>query len=526
MKKPIYFALAVIALSSSSCSKELVADQTLNESLESVSLKANTPSPSLDWSNLSSFNNGPNEIVPAPWAGGASRSFPNDYLSDYKPEDGWEMYFNTFNSTVKVDAPYFVLYNKYRGTMRIYYYFLPKSGVETTQVTFQLDLKGTENKSSILSFDNQEAIDFAENPLTISKVQQEKIYQSGSWYAEEFQLAYDPSLKNKDYTSNQLRWNMFSASVDQVNLDGVQKGEINGTVQTPKPTSSFFGQLVSGAINVGTGGLGLFATGSKVLGNFFSNSFGPIKLEKVKNGIDEAANKNLKTGGSSIFNALSSLVTGGSGGGYSEQKVNLIMDTKMQINGSINHDPNGLFSTTLFISGTQGLSGAPGNIPNYTGSLGIFNLSAKPKVVISNSAPVVPPNENVMMKYYLAEYSVDPQSFQLVTNPDVINNSITGATIQNYHQEVVTEDLRIAAPGLKPDEIVGELEYMGIDKKVITSSSSVYFGFTTRTHPPVIARYLNNDTYVRVSFDVVPNNGKPKTTIVKTFAADLINNFQ
>ncbi|MNT79803.1 hypothetical protein D3C72_2191820 [compost metagenome] len=88
--------------------------------------------------------------------------------------------------------------------MRIYYYFLPKSGVETTQVTFQLDLKGTENKSNILSFDNQEAIDLADLPTTVSKVQQEKIFQSGSWYSEEFQLAYDPSLINKSYTSNQL----------------------------------------------------------------------------------------------------------------------------------------------------------------------------------------------------------------------------------------------------------------------------------------------------------------------------------
>ena len=203
MKKTIYFALAIVALTSS-CNKELVNDQTLNGTLKNVSLKANTPSPALDWSNASFFYNGPNDVVPAPWAGGASRSFPTDYLNDYKPEDGWEMYFNTFNSSVKVDAPYFVLYNRYRGTMRIYYYFLPKSGVETTQVTFQLDLKGTENKSNILSFDNQEAIDLADLPTTVSKVQQEKIFQSGSWYSEEFQLAYDPSLINKSYTSNQL----------------------------------------------------------------------------------------------------------------------------------------------------------------------------------------------------------------------------------------------------------------------------------------------------------------------------------
>lgn len=432
------------------------------------------------------------------------------------------MYFNTFNSLTKVDAPYFVLYNRYRGTMRIYYYFVPKSGVETTQVTFQLDLKGTEGQSSILSFDNQEAIDLSSNPVTISKVQPEKIFQNGSWYAEEFQLAYDANLKNKNYASNQLRWNMYSASVDQINLDGTQKGEINGTVQTPKPTTSFMGQLVSGAINLGTGGVGLFATGSKVLGNFFSKNYGPIKLEKVKEGIDEASNKNLKTGGSSIFNALSSLVTGGNGGGFSEQKVNLIMDTKMQLNGSISHAPNGLFSTTLFISGMQGLSTAPGSIPNYTGNLGIFNLSAKPKVVVINNPPTQQPPENVMMKYYLADYYIDEQSFQFVTNPDIINNSATGATIQNYRQEIVTGDLSDVA-SYDFDYISGDIEYMGIDQKVLTGS--VGFGFWTRTNAPVIARKLDTDTYVRISFNVVPNNGKPKTTIVKTFVADLVNNF-
>ncbi|MFA4978757.1 MAG: hypothetical protein WC589_14675 [Sphingobacterium sp.] len=523
MKKSIYFALAIVALTSS-CNKELVNDQTLNGTLKNVSLKANTPSPALDWSNASFFNNGPNDVVPAPWAGGASRSFPTDYLNDYKLEDGWEMYFNTFNSSVKVDAPYFVLYNRYRGTMRIYYYFLPKSGVETTQVTFQLDLKGTENKSNILSFDNQEAIDLADLPTTVSKVQQEKIFQSGSWYSEEFQLAYDPSLINKSYTSNQLRWNMFSASVDQVNLDGIQKGEINGTVQTPKPTTSLFGQLVSGAINVGSGGLGLYATGAKVLGNFFSKSFGPVKLENVKKGIDEAANKNLKTGGSSIFNAVSSLVTGGSGGGFSEQKVNLIMDTKMQLNGSISHDPNGLFSTTLFISGTQGLSGAPGNIPNYNGRLGIFNLSAKPKVVLRDVTPVVLPPDDIRLKYYQAEYFIDKESFQMVINPDIINTSLNGASIQNYRQEVVTDDLRSRA-SYDFDEYPMFEEYMGIDRKVVTGVGSLSFGFWTRSNRPIVVNNLQLGTFVRISFDVVPNNGKPKTTIVKTFAADLVNNF-
>jgi hypothetical protein len=521
MKKIIYLAVSTLALSISSCNKEL--EQTLPK--EGISLKANTPSPSLDWSNLSSFNNGPNQVIPAPWSGGASRAFPTDYLSDYKPEDGWVMYFNTINKIKEVDAPYFVLYNRYRGTMRIYYYFMPKSGVETSQVTFQLDLKGTENNSNILSFDNQETIDFSSNPTTISKVQHEKIYQSGAWYAEEFQLAYDPSLQNKSYTSNQLRWNMFSTSIDQVNLDGIQKGEINGTVQTPKPTTSFLGQLVSGAINLGTGGIGTYATGAKILGNFFSKSFGPVKLENVKKGIEDAANKNLKTGGSSIFNAMSSLVSGSSGGGFSEQKVNLIMDTEMQLTGSIKHDPNGLFSTSLFISGTQGLSQAPGDIPNYSGKLGIFNISAKPKIIAEDFTPSLePPRDDVMQKKYAVSYSVDNESFQFITNPDIINNTPTGATIQNYKTEVVTDDLASTAP-YDFEEFPGTIEYIGTTKKVVTGGSIVY-AFWTRTNPgPVKSKIGYIDTYLRISFDVVPNNGKPKTTIVKTFKADLVNKF-
>ncbi|WON95238.1 MULTISPECIES: hypothetical protein [unclassified Sphingobacterium] len=521
MKKIIYFAVSTLTLSISSCSKNL--EQTLPT--DGIVVKANTPSPSLDWSNLSSFKNGPNQIIPAPWSGGASRAFPTDYLSDYKPEDGWVMYFNTINESKEVDAPYFVLYNRYRGIMRIYYYFMPKSGVETSQVTFQLDLKGTENNSNILSFDNQETIDFGTRPTTISKVQHEKIYQSGAWYAEEFQLAYDPSLENKSYTTNQLRWNMFSTSIDQVNLDGIQKGEINGTVQTPKPTTSFLGQLVSGAINLGTGGIGTYAAGAKILGNFFSKSFGPVKLENVKKGIEDAASKNLKTGGSSIFNAMTSLVTGGNGGGFSEQKVNLIMDTEMQLTGSIKHDPNGLFSTSLFISGTQGLSQAPGDIPNYSGKLGIFNISAKPKIIAKDFTPSLePPRDDVMQKKYAVSYTVDKESFQFITNPDIINNTLSGATIQNYQVEVVTDDLSDIAP-YDFEQSPSTIEYIGSTKKVVTGSSLI-FAFWTRTNPgPVKFQIGEINTYIRISFDVVPNNGKPKTTIVKTFEADLVNNF-
>lgn len=513
--------VAMLVVTAQSCSRKDAIEET-NPSLLSKGLQImGAPSPVLNWSTLSAFDFGPNETVPSPWAGGASRSFPTDYLNDYKPEDGWELYFNTFNKVTKPADPFFIIYNRYRGIMRIYYFFVPKSGTETDKVTFQLDLNGTVNNSKILNFEQGEVIDQDIVSKVTSKVQTELIIQNGAWYAEEFQLAYDPNLENLSYANNQLRWRMYATTVDLINLDGIQKGTIDGTIQVPKATDSFFGQLVKGALSIGTGGLGVLAIGSKIAGNFFSKNFGPIKLDSVKKGIEGAAKDGLKNGGKSIFNAVLGQVKGGNGPDSTEQKVNLKLSTEIQLSGSIQHSPNGLYSPVVFISNTLGLTDvAPDYIPNYTKSLGVFGISNTPNVKIRSILPPVEEDPDPMSKKYIFRYYVDEESFTFIPNPDVINSSSSGAKIQNLTSEVILDYNPYAAD---LEAYSGRIEYLDVSKQVITNlpGSGIELDIKTPRHvfnPPT-------NTYVRISFDVVPNNGSPKTTTVKTFkaTASLVN---
>jgi hypothetical protein len=518
------FGLTLItSLFFNSCTKSDLADtkdktETISNHMKIMGL----PSPTLAFDQLSAFPYGPTETVPAPWAGGTGRSFPVQYLDDYRGSDGWELYYNTFTTARKANDPFFIIYNRYRGVMRLYYYMVPKSGASTDVVTFQLDLRGTTNTSRILNFEQGELVNFDQLNTISTKVQNEKIVQSGTWYAEEFELAYDPMLASTSYVANQLRWSMYSTAVSQITLDGTQKGTIDGTIQTPNPTGSgLFGTLLKGAISVGTGQLGLLATGSKTLGNFFSKKLGPLKLEDVKNGVEEAAKGESKSGGKSIFNAILGAIKGGSNDpGFSEQKVNLKLNTQINLTGSITQSPEGMFNPVVFISGTQGLQNiAPDYIPNYAASLGVFNISNTPTVKIYNVLPPVEEPSDVPnnMKTYIYSYDLDQASFNVIFNPAVINGSPTGATIENLKKEVV---LLTLTGSRQPAEVVGNTEYL--DESTTAYTNFSYISYVV----PLNTFQAPANLYVRISFDVVPNNGgAARTKIIKTFLAKPVKQF-
>lgn len=83
--------------------------------------------PSFDWETIDWM---PTPIgqakIPAPWAGPGSITsvYGVDIVNDRKASDGWVLLYSTFdeNSKSPLVNPYFILYNKYRGIMRIFFY--------------------------------------------------------------------------------------------------------------------------------------------------------------------------------------------------------------------------------------------------------------------------------------------------------------------------------------------------------------------------------------------------------------------
>ena len=85
------------------------------------------PTPTFDWANAEWMPVPAGQsAIPSPWngAGSISYTYGMDITNDRYPNAGWELLYNTFdaNASGPLVNPYFVLYNKYRGILRIYLY--------------------------------------------------------------------------------------------------------------------------------------------------------------------------------------------------------------------------------------------------------------------------------------------------------------------------------------------------------------------------------------------------------------------
>lgn len=83
------------------------------------------PVPTLNWENADWMPTPPGQSrIPSPWVGAGSlaSTYGMDVVNDRMASDGWTLLYNTFdaNAPGQLVNPYFVLYNKYRGTMRIF----------------------------------------------------------------------------------------------------------------------------------------------------------------------------------------------------------------------------------------------------------------------------------------------------------------------------------------------------------------------------------------------------------------------
>jgi hypothetical protein len=190
-----------------------------------------------------------------------------------------------------------------------------------------------------------------------------------------------------------------------------------------------------------------------------------------------------------------------------------------------------------------------GNTPYYNNIMGVFNLSGKPNVISGNVAFYMtgpweypPPMEG---QYYYSSctensYTIDNNSYTIQWNPAVINNTTNGATIQNLKKQIIVL-LPINQTAGGPfstenfpqenidmgDYVNGNYAYIpnGYGTVETIGKYSAAVSVANSSSPLLIdsPEWGFNLIGVRFSFDVVPNNGAPKSTIVKTFLANIIN---
>lgn len=436
--------------------------------------------------------------IPVPWGSGANRRFSDDIVSDYKSSDGWVMVYNLFNTTTFPVPGYFILYNKYRGLLRMYFYLPSATPVPSNYMTYNLSLGGsTPTTSSTLNFAGNDIVDVSKNLQASSQIQPYQIVSTGCWYAAQFEIAYDPNIITTNYSAVNLLWQINSTNVSSITLDGTQSGTIKSVTSTPTSSPIQTGTLVEG---------GFLATGAAVLDN--NPNLFPATIQAAMKGAIQSGLTGV------IKNVLSAIFGGNSS---NSQEVNLNFNTKISLTGNITSNTQ-LLANNLYLPATIGNQTAPGYSPGYNTTLGVFNLSTRPKInihTVDNTRE--DPRRVVWLGSKTSTYSIDNSSINLLINP-----ALTGiAAVQIIKKEIVLVD---------PVDPYGNSTYNYMTTSGTSEQVGAYLALSnpttiTYTYGPPAANKLPyfKIPAIRITLSVTPSSGAPASTLVKTFLADLVN---
>ncbi|MBO9675842.1 MAG: hypothetical protein J7577_20530 [Sphingobacteriaceae bacterium] len=541
MKSKNYILILVLLAVFSSCKKELTAPGSV---IASTSNKSTITPYSFDW-ELGDYMPAPaGTNILVPWASSANRSFPLIYVTDIKKSDGWELVYNTFSPEEFKQPAYFVLYNRYRGLFRGYFYLSPGSAIPSSNISHSLiqDVAGDSNP--LLSYSATEVSNLSLKTPVTTTVQQYKTSATGSWYAAEFEMAYDPSIIQKAASNTRMTWAVNSVNTTNISLNGTSKGTIKGTISQPSPSSDLLGSTIPGLLTFPVEG-----------------------LIDVWN-LPDITTKALKAGLTSGLGGVAKNVLNGIFGGSSdtEQYANLTTSADIQMSGTAT-DIYQLQNPSLVMPGTLGQDNVTGYAPLYKEPLGIMSLSSYPKLYYRPVLVGGDGDEPAYVDHWIL--GIDRNSYVMQFNPSIINNSPNGATINNLKQEIVffenyKSDLQTFQDGRptidEPIPLTDPTTEIIDGKRVIVNDLLTFnheaMTFATGNGGSTLVnadlynipfRYerdtfssgglygpankqLNSSTGIayssavlRISFDVVPNNGAPKSKIVKSFNLILSN---
>lgn len=441
----------------------------------------NDQTPPLSWEGISFMPVAPNtpNTIRTPWSGGTGTAISDDMLNDYHQADGWVLLYNTFNTQTTPGTYYFVLYNKFRGLVRLYYYNPQNSTTFANQsVINTLALDGTNaGQSHLLNFAAQDIVDLGVNSRFATTAQKGGA-SPDTWYAFQYELAYDPGVTSQSFQNLYLRWPFQGLDVKELSVDGKIQGDITGTITVPGANIS----LTTGASNVinSSGGTQVIEGAGDADG--LLASLGQAAVDGIKGAITDGVSGVIKGVLSGIF-----------GSDPNQPNTHLQVNENVSLKGTLSSSAP-LRSLLFYVPGTN-QTGATGYNPADNTALGVFYLSSAPTYArtkyYSGNGTTVPTTT-----YFVTPDAADNEA-RLVFNPAVL----ASASIQNIHQELVAvENGGTNASGIR--ETVGANQYL-------TGT-----GLQAESIAPAIAG-------IRISFDVVPNNGARRVRLVKTFAATM-----
>lgn len=497
--------MLVLVFASNSCHKEEI--QSIEVEKPMTLLTKSIIPEEFDWETADWMPTPSGQAqIPVPWGnqGSISGFYGPDIVYDYKYVDGWRLMYSTFRDYgEELNNPYFILYNIYRGTMRIYFY------LTDTYIGSSTYLKDALTFSSSIGFDSHilnylpsKIIDTSTEVNTYSQLQP-KMINGGSplaskrWYMIEYELAYDPNLFSFNSNQAYLYWTLDYVNVSEITLSGQETSEITGTIGG---SDSFWSDAVNST-----------AQGTlSVLGIDFLNNVSTWNKEQ-NIGLSDTFLSGLIDGLTSVVNSLGSglpdfafsLLNTILGGSTSTQgtAISLKMNTNVKLDGALNSQ-GALPSTPVDIKipGTNILPDASGYIPLYDEPLGVFYWDGG--------------NVNVDIVEYITVSRLEDD----IMGTGTYNVYTSRADPRQQHYE----DYIIINPAV---EEMAEVSIVSIEPLAITASGgSLRFPLTGTIYE---SPYEGDDPIVEIEdvalhvvLKVDPYNGAPESYIMKTFYAD------
>ena len=518
-----YLCLGLFALLVSCQTKEDLIIQPETEETElSLETKAFAPE-SFDWETVDYMPTPPTQAILVPWApgnGGLDAFYGNDVLYDHLKRDGWKLIYSTFKSSgAPLIDPFFVLYNIYRGTLRIYIYLNSITTSASSYIEDALSLNGTVS-SSILNYLGADMVDVRNNVKTYNSVRPKPLnggapLMNNQWYMVEYEMAYDPSLKNKSAQSLRFQLKTDSYNISNIQLGGNATSEITGTIGA---TSSTPLDLIKGQVPEAIKGVAGIV-GESLLNhqkrtptedNAHNNKLG-IKnsyFTAILSGVSKVASSFLGGLPSFAGDLLSAVISGTSGSAGTA--VSLKAETTIKLEGT-STNVSAINSISMYVPGMSFSGNIQGMIPLNNIPLGVIGFVGSNRLYIrqERSFREVVVNRGGDDEYYTEcemhrEIRYDPNGWNykncLVFNPELLK--IADVTI-------LSEDL------IERNTKTGK-----IDMNIVEAD-----GFISNVPGPGQGSYNPLPDYdygVRFLIKVQPKDGSPVSYIFKTFKLDVL----
>ncbi|WP_041257852.1 hypothetical protein [Fibrella aestuarina] len=449
-----------------SCTPELVSPVAPAAKVAAVThSKARIPTTYIDWENAEFFyykrSDGQVIQVRTPWAAGGSAVFPFYTVQDRFRRDGWELVYNYFDPNQFVDDKlFFILYNKYRGILRVFFRNTSAVPAASNYILHQLRLGSSVNyNTSQLNFstDEAKAMDIlVDKPFTAGTNTTPLSNNTGAlndaWYTFDYEFAYDPNTPNINGLQVGLDLEARAVSEKRLEITGTIDGTIEGTINVSGDSG---GQLFSTLFSKTSNATNI----SNIVGSVSTGGSNGAAKNGIFKLIGSAATSGLTT---AVKNAANTLASGGlnilttpltkffssiiASPAQNVQNTDLKLKAQTKANGT-QTDEFLLFSQHFFLPGTARTDpNTPGVIPYYDKPLGVFNLSRMPIIHVSKydelaaryeldsptitlnpaiSGEVTVRNQNItMVWYYEGAGGIDFNSAN--RNPILISQSTAG----------------------------------------------------------------------------------------------------